>query len=458
MTDRTAFEQRLSRLVDACEAGLDLAGVLAAAAEAVSAALGAGTTAAYALSDDGAELVRMQGEGPDTLPAPGLEPSLEGDRALLPLVSARRGLGCIVADGVSIPDGLEQARLAAGLAAQAVEASRLWSSAGGGAGTHDLLTGLPNHHGFQGMLARELSRAKRTGSSVAVSVVDLDGLAAYNGRHGAAEGDRVLRLAGECLSRGVRSYDCVCRLDEDEFALVLPGMTAEPAAALVGRLSEAFSRSAGERAITLSGGVAAFPEHAATQQELVRLASGALTHARAAGGGRIVAWDAAATEPPEAQAQPARPRDALAAARSRGQSADARAVSEYAGHIAAAMGLDAGQQRPGAGSAAYLYDVTTPAGAPAQRAQLAGGWPPTRSIRRRLAGCWHAPRRGRGAAGGARDRRRRRLRGGRRPPLGRRRRARAGRAVERAGDELDAGACARWNGCWPSRADGDGSS
>ena len=202
-------------------------------------------------------------------------------------------------------------------------------------------------------------------------MVDLDGLAAYNRRHGAAEGDRVLRLAGECLSRGVRSYDCVCRLDEDEFALVLPGMTAEPAAALVGRLSEAFAGSAGERAITLSGGVAAFPEHAATQDELVRLASGALTQARAAGGGRIVAWDAAATEPPEAQrasstARCARCSRAAATRPTPAPSASTPATSPRA------MGLDP-DHSDRVRLAAYLYDATS-AGRRARAARA--GWPP----------------------------------------------------------------------------------
>jgi diguanylate cyclase (GGDEF)-like protein len=284
MAERPPFERDLARLIGACEAGLDLPGVLSAAAAAIAAALGASATAVYSLSEDGGALTRLQGEGPDTLDPPSLEPESSDGGALLPLVSARRMLGCIVAEGVTDPAGLTRARIAAGVAAQAVEASRLWESAGGGAGTLDLLTGLPNHLGFQSVLGRELARAKRTGLHLAVSLVDLDGLAEFNRRHGAAEGDRVLRLAAECLARGVRSYDCVCRLDEDEFALVLPGMTAESAAILVGRLSDTFgSWSLGERRMTVSGGVAAFPDHGATTDELVRLAHGGLGR-RSAGG------------------------------------------------------------------------------------------------------------------------------------------------------------------------------
>jgi diguanylate cyclase (GGDEF)-like protein len=369
VSESPMFERDLARLIGACEAGLDLAGVLSAAGGAVRDALSASSAAAYTVSGDGAELALVWGEGPETLTAPGLEPVLVDGRAMLPLVSARRSLGCIVAEGVGDQAGLTRARIAAGIAAQAVEAARLWESAGGGSGTQDLLTGLPNHRGFQSVLGRELARAKRTGQNLAVSVVDLDGLAGYNQRHGAAEGDRVLRLAAECLARGVRSYDCVCRLDEDEFALVLPGMNAESAATLVGRLSDTFgSWSVGDRAMTVSGGVAAFPEHGATQDELVRLASGALRHAREIGGGRIMAWSGERAEPRDQARDVERAMRAVES--SRGHSAESRAVSDYAGHIAGLLGLDPDRVER-VRLAAFLYDTTAPGGDADERARIA---------------------------------------------------------------------------------------
>jgi diguanylate cyclase (GGDEF)-like protein len=369
MAEAAGVDRDLARLVAACEAGVDLPGVLAAAAAAVRGALGAAAASVYTLSESGGELTRVHGDGPPALEVPGLEPIIAGARAIVPLVSARRLLGCVAADGVTDPSGLSRARIAAGLAAQAVEAARLWESAGGGAGTLDLLTGLPNHLGFQSVLGRELARAKRTGQSLAVGLVDLDGMARFNERHGDAEGDRVLRLAAECLASGVRSYDCVCRLDEDEFALVLPGMAAEPAAALVGRLSDVVGGwSEGDRRMTVSGGVAAFPEHGATVEELVRLAHGALMQARRAGGDRVEAWDG------EREAPDADGRDLARAIRSveasRGHSTQSRAVSEYAGHIAGAMGLDP-DRVDRVRLAAFLYDSTMPAGAAAERERVA---------------------------------------------------------------------------------------
>jgi diguanylate cyclase (GGDEF)-like protein len=369
MADGESFERDLGRLVAACETGVDALGVLAAAAEAVRGALGAGTVSVYTSSEGGGELKRVQGDGPPALEAPGLEPVIAGSQAVVPLVSARRLLGCVVAHGVTDTAGLARARIAAGVAAQALEAARLWESAGAGAGTLDLLTGLPNHLGFQSVLSRELARAKRTGLSLAVGLVDLDGLAGFNERHGEAEGDRVLRLAAECLASGVRSYDCVCRLDEDEFALVLPGMTAEPAAALVGRLSDTVGDwSERDRRMTVSGGIAAFPEHGATVEELVRLAHGALVQARQAGGDQVKAWDGGQEAPDPAERSLERAMRSVEA--SRGHSTQSRAVSEYAGHIAGGLGLDA-DRVDRVRLAAFLYDSTMPGGAAAERERVA---------------------------------------------------------------------------------------
>lgn len=354
----SAFEQDLGRLVAACEAGADMAGVLAAAASAVAAALGADATATYELSEDGAALVRIGGAGPDALDPPGTDPVLVDGRALCPLVSARRVLGCIVATGVTEPGGVDRARIAAGIAAQAAEAARLWRGAGG-AGTVDPLTGLPNHLGFQSVMVRELSRAKRTGASLAVAILELGAGAPFE----SGKGDVPVRAASASLAGAVRSYDCVCRLDTARFALVLPGMAADAAAALAGRLSQTVATAAG--GVTVVGGVAAFPEHAGTVDELVALAAETLAGARAGGGGVAVGHSAH----PDAAAAPDTGRGMRAAEALPGRSETSRAVGEYAGHIAGTMGLDASHAER-IRLAAFLYDTTATGGDPAERARM----------------------------------------------------------------------------------------
>jgi diguanylate cyclase (GGDEF)-like protein len=284
----------LERLVQACEAGRDLPAILGIACRAVAEQLGSENVAAYALSEDGAALVLACGDGPDQLdPHPHTEPFTVGRDHYLPMVSARRVLGCIVASDPVRPS-TTTARLIAGVAAQAVETSRLWQAAGAGAGTLDLLTGLPNHRGFADGASRELARAKRTGSVASVAVIDLDGFSAFNEVNGHQAGDSLLLTAARCFSEGVRPYDTVCRLGDDEFGLVLAGMAAPAAASLLSRLVEAFATSTD--GVTASGGVAAFPGDGATLAELQRLATGSLYWAQRGGGGRVVAYDPAVVE------------------------------------------------------------------------------------------------------------------------------------------------------------------
>ncbi len=247
---------------------------------------------------------------------------------IVPLTSAGQELGGLVLDGAADAAALERARAVAALAAQAIQAYRSWESHG--KATLDALTGLPNRQGFAGVLVRELARARRTAANVAVCVIDVDGLGGHN-LEGTARGDQVLRLAAGTLSRGVRSYDCVCRIGGDEFALVLPGMSAESAATLVSRLAaDVAAQGTGGRAVSVSGGVASFPHHGGEPEELVRLSMAALAQAQEAGGGRIVAHAGAAHPVAERAAEAAAP----AAAAGLGRSA-------VAGLLAGEMGLDA---------------------------------------------------------------------------------------------------------------------
>jgi hypothetical protein len=124
-------------------------------------------------------------------------------------------------------------------------------------------------------------------------------------------------------------------------------MTATSAAALVARLGQTVTEwgGGGERP-TVSGGVAAFPEHAATQAELVDQAIEALREARRAGPGRVVSRGGLAAETPAAE--PASPPHA-------GPHSGSRLISQWAGHLAGELGLTA-EQVEHLRVAALLYD------------------------------------------------------------------------------------------------------
>jgi HD-GYP domain-containing protein (c-di-GMP phosphodiesterase class II) len=120
--------------------------------------------------------------------------------------------------------------------------------------------------------------------------------------------------------------------------------------------------------MTVSGGVAAFPEHGATQDELVRLASGALRQAREEGGDRIMAWSGSSADPQTERRDVERAMRAVES--TRGHSAASRAVSDYAGHIAGVLGLDP-DRVDRVRLAAFLYDTTVPGGDVEERARIA---------------------------------------------------------------------------------------
>jgi diguanylate cyclase (GGDEF)-like protein len=100
----------------------------------------------------------------------------------------------------------------------------------------DRLTGLANRGVFHDSLAREVSRAQRYGSSVALLMADLDNLKPINDRHGHSAGDRALQQVAEVLRGGLRDSDQVFRYAGDEFALLLVGSAADSAREVADRL------------------------------------------------------------------------------------------------------------------------------------------------------------------------------------------------------------------------------
>ena len=367
--------RRASRdLVAACESGVDLAGVLEAARRAASAAAGGAEAAAYAIADDGTNLRLVGGPGVDELAIPAEpEPHHVDGAWVVPLISARRTVGCLL---VRAPAGarIARVRLVAGIAAQAVEVARLWEAVAGGA-SHDPLTGLPGHRSFDRVLARELSRAMRTGDSVAVGVVAVDGMAQRNEADGHAgrrrappDGRGVLRRGRAPLRHRVPPRRRRLRRS------CCPAMEAEPARALIERLAAAFAASTG--GATVSAGVAAFPANGDTQAELMRLATGALYWARRGGGGRVVAYDADVVEALSGEEHARRlerdtyERTLRALDAARGHSATARAVSDYAGHLAAELGFPP-ERADRLRMVAFLYDATAPGAEPRERARVA---------------------------------------------------------------------------------------
>jgi diguanylate cyclase (GGDEF)-like protein len=155
----------------------------------------------------------------------------------------------------------------------------------------DGLTGLFNHAYLLQTLRREMSRARRHDLKLSLLIFDLDDFKKINDTRGHPAGDRVLVKAAALISDSLREIDLAARYGGEEFAVVLPE-TARAGAHLVAnrireRIETYFRRRRGMSPVTISGGVATYPEDASTVEELVRRADEGLYRSKAAGKNRI---------------------------------------------------------------------------------------------------------------------------------------------------------------------------
>ncbi|HET7200216.1 MAG TPA: diguanylate cyclase, partial [Burkholderiales bacterium] len=162
----------------------------------------------------------------------------------------------------------------------------------------DKLTGLYNRHYVQEWFGLELRRAQRHGRAVAALMLDIDHFKRFNDTFGHEAGDLVLRELAGVLGRMARKSDVASRYGGEEFLLLLPECPLEAAIRKAGQIREEVERLQVEYrgskvgAVTVSIGVAAFPEHADDAGALLRCADNALYLAKQAGRNRVVAYSA----------------------------------------------------------------------------------------------------------------------------------------------------------------------
>ncbi len=152
----------------------------------------------------------------------------------------------------------------------------------------DDLTKLHNARYLRQFLLNEIRRARRYGSSVAALFLDLDDFKGINDEHGHLVGSHVLMEMAAVILSSVRDTDAVARYGGDEFVIVLPDTGTELAGAVAERIRQKISRyrfTGGRRlqlSLTASFGVAAFPLHASSPQQLIACADTAMYEAKAA--------------------------------------------------------------------------------------------------------------------------------------------------------------------------------
>ena len=222
-----------------------------------------------------------------------------GSFAAVPIVAGAESLGVVsltdrLAAGPYTPEDLNTLAILLAPAALALGRERVWreAQAYAQAAVIDPVSGLFNRRYFQARLEEELQRAIRQLTSVALLMVDLDGFKSINDRFGHVAGDLVIRDISEILRRSVRIFDVCTRFGGEEFAVMMPGGTAESAETIAERVRqrvEAYHRSESDLSdlrVTASIGVAVSPP-GVTARDLIERADRALYHAKKAGKNRV---------------------------------------------------------------------------------------------------------------------------------------------------------------------------
>jgi diguanylate cyclase (GGDEF)-like protein len=181
----------------------------------------------------------------------------------------------------------------------------------------DGLTGLPNKRAVADALNRIFAQASTTSSPLALLVLDVDHFKQVNDTRGHAVGDRVLANIGAVIRGVLRTRDFAGRNGGEEFTILLPDTEIRMALPIAERVRAAIaeiSLPGSDVGVTVSIGVAGFPQHASTPEQLERLADAALYLAKRQGRNRVelaeaTAIDATARvpEPPANDAGPATP-------------------------------------------------------------------------------------------------------------------------------------------------------
>ncbi|HEY7630618.1 MAG TPA: diguanylate cyclase [Thermoleophilaceae bacterium] len=218
----------------------------------------------------------------------------------------------------------------------------------------DPLTGLFNHRAFQERLGVELARARREGREVALIALDLDHFKPINDRCGHGVGDQALIAVARTISGSLRPTDVAGRVGGDEFMIALPGAGTAAAQSVVARLREALSTvtlGPTRETLTLSAGIAVYPQAAEYQADLMRFADGAMYWSKSRGRDRVSVYSADSGEAlsPEEKAEHAQRASLIRTVHALARAVDAKdgythlhsqRVAFYAATLAMSIGLE----------------------------------------------------------------------------------------------------------------------
>jgi len=223
-------------------------------------------------------------------------------RLCIPLVSFGQTLGVLALDS-ALPDAfrdgdLQSLESVADICATAIQNAHYVERVKQLAYL-DGLTGIFNRRFFELRIMEEIERARRYGTGMAVIMADIDQFKRLNDEFGHVLGDEVLRQVSSLFHQQLRKIDVVCRYGGEEFGILLTQANAQQAmhiAEKLRRMVATWQFPGVPRTVTISAGAAAFPEHGATRDELVKAADAALYAAKQSGRNRVCLGNAARSQ------------------------------------------------------------------------------------------------------------------------------------------------------------------
>lgn len=225
----------------------------------------------------------------------------------VPLRAKDKVLGAILVDNVFnkkpiTKSDIKMLSMFANHAGLAIENSRLYEETEY-LSNIDWLTKLWNYGKFQKDLTMELARAKLADTSLSLVMADVDNFKNYNDTLGHVKGDEALREIAGILQNKSRKFDVVARYGGEEFAIIMPHTSKENARLFSERLRNDVERAYAEqeelppeKRLTISCGVATYPDDASTKEELITAADITLYEAKHAGKNRTCLYSKAMGE------------------------------------------------------------------------------------------------------------------------------------------------------------------
>lgn len=213
------------------------------------------------------------------------------DFVTVPLKARDKTIGVILADNLYTKkpitnDHIRMLTTFANQAGLAIENSMLYERTVV-LSNSDSLTGLWHHGYFQYLLGQEIKYTSSRKQSFTIFMIDIDDFKKFNDTNGHQAGDAILRSISNIFKKISKRIDIVARYGGEEFAIILPATKKQEALVLAERLRKAVEESEELKGITISIGVASFPEDSKEKESLISCADRALYQAKRTGKNKV---------------------------------------------------------------------------------------------------------------------------------------------------------------------------